>query len=74
LPTIVADYAKKYEWINCEFIDKNLIEVHFRPNLDFEGDITNFIPVWHGESIIPPAGYRYKDYPDIHGRIGAFVK
>jgi len=74
LPAIVADYAGKYQWINCEFIGGNLIEVHFRPNLDFEGNITHFIPVWKNESITPPKGYTYRDYPDIHGRIGAFVK
>jgi hypothetical protein len=74
LPDIVADFSKKYQWINCEFIDGNLIEVHFRPNLDFEGGITHFIPVWEGESTAPPEGYSYREYPDVHGRIGAFVK
>jgi len=30
--------------------------------------------VWEGESTVPPKGYSYKHYPDIHGRIGAFIK
>lgn len=74
LPKILEDYAGKYEWINCEFIDGNLIEVHFRSNPDFKGGITHFIPVWEGQNICPPAKYRYIEYPDIHGRIGAYVR
>lgn len=60
--------------INCEFIGDKLIEVHFRANQDFDEDINEFIPVWEGQNTDPPAGYRYIHYPDIHGRIGAFVK
>ena len=60
--------------INCEFIGGNLIEVHFRGNPDFEDDISEFIPVWQGQNISPPQGYRYIQYPDMHGRIGAYVK
>lgn len=60
--------------INCEFIGGKLIEVHFRSNPDFDKDIQEFIPVWEGQNTTPPVGYRYIDYPDIHGRIGAFVK
>jgi len=61
-------------WINCEFIGGKLIEVHFRHNMDFEGDIEEFIPVWEGQNIIPPQGYTYREYPEVHGRIGAFVR
>lgn len=74
LPECVRDFGKKYEWMNCEFIGGKLIEVHFRHNEDFEGNITHFIPVWEGEDTEPPDGYTYKKYPDLHGRIGAFVK
>lgn len=73
-PEIIKPLMEKYEWINCEFIGDKLIEVHFRHNEDFEGNIDHFIPVWKGESTTPPEGYTYKDYPDVHGRIGAFVK
>jgi hypothetical protein len=73
LPQIVKSFAKKYEWINCEFIGGNLIEVHLRKNEDFDDDISHFIPVWQ-KNIPIPAGYRYKDYPDVHGRIGALVR
>ena len=74
LPRILEPFSKKYEWINCEYIGGKLIEVHFRHNEDFEGGITHFIPVWEGESTEPPDGYTYRSYPDVHGRIGAFIK
>lgn len=74
LPPILETFVNKYEWINCEYINGNLIEVHFRHNEDFEGNISHFIPVWEGETIYPPKGYTYKVYPDVHGRIGAYVK
>ena len=73
-PDILDEFVDQYEWINCEFIGKRLIEVHFRHNEDFNGGITHFIPVWAGENTTPPAGYTYKEYPDVHGRIGAFIK
>ena len=66
--------ADKYKYMNCEFIDGKLIEVHFRYNEDFEEDITEFIPVWIGEEINPPPGFRYIKYPDVHGRVGAYVR
>lgn len=74
LPDILKDYTEKYPYMNCEYVDGHLIEVHLRLNPDFDNDITHFIPVWEGQDTTPPDGYSYKDYPDIHGRIGAFVK
>jgi hypothetical protein len=75
LPKILEHISKRYEWINCEFIDGKLIEVHLRHNQDFEGDITYFIPVWsHERAKHIPLGYTYREYPDLHGRVGAFVK
>jgi len=73
-PDILQDLGSKYQWINCEFIGGNLIEVHLRRNEDFNGGIEHFIPVWEGQQINPPEGYIYKEYPDVHGRIGAYVK
>lgn len=73
-PTILMELLKSYEWVNCEFIGDNLIEVHLRRNEDFTGNISHFIPVWEGQDTTPPNGYQYRDYPDIHGRIGAFIK
>lgn len=74
LPKILNTFADRYIYMNCEFIGGKLIEVHFRYNEDFEEDITEFIPVWAGEEINPPSGFRYIDYPDVHGRVGAYVK
>lgn len=74
LPEIIKDFGKQHQWINCEFIGGKLIEVHFRHNEDFEDGIHHFIPVWEGENTEPPDGYTYRQYPDLHGRIGAFVK
>lgn len=73
-PAILNDLFPKYKWINCEFIDGNLIEVHLRHNPDFENNIEHFIPVWEGEPTTPPEGFRYINYPEVHGRIGAFIK
>ena len=72
LPSILTQFNEEY--LNCEYIDGNLIEVHFRRNEDFDYATEEFIPVWEGENTTPPEGYRYIQYPDVHGRIGAFVK
>lgn len=72
LPSILHSINEPY--INCEFIGGKLIEVHFRRNEDFDYASEEFIPVWEGENTTPPAGYRYIQYPDVHGRIGAFVR
>ena len=60
--------------MNCEYIGGKLIEVHLRHNPDFVDGISEFIPVWEGQDTNPPKGYQYRDYPDVHGRIGAFIK
>ena len=73
-PKMLKDLVHDYPWMNCEFIGDKLIEIHLRSNGDFIGNINHFVPVWEGESIEPPKGYSYREYPDVHGRIGAFVK
>ena len=55
-------------------LEDKLIEIHFRRNEDFDGVNEEFIPVWEGQDISPPDGYTYREYPDVHGRIGAFIK
>jgi hypothetical protein len=74
LPDILKDHADTYKWINCEFIGGKLIEAHLRYNPDFRFHNNEFIPVWEEQSTDPPEGYSYIDYPDIHGRIGGFIK
>lgn len=72
-PNILAQFIDM-PTINCEFIDGKLIEVHLRHNEDFDNNIIEFIPVWEGQDTTAPDGYKYIDYPEVHGRIGAFVK
>lgn len=76
LPDILDEIPFKYPWVNCEFIDGHLIEVHLRMNPDFNhiDNQQEYIPVWKGQPVTPPAGYSYVADPDLHGRIGAFVK
>jgi hypothetical protein len=74
LPKTLNSLADKYTYMNCEYIGNKLIEVHLRHNGDFENDISEFIPVWEDQKIDPPSGFKYIEYPDIHGRIGAYVK
>ena len=45
-PDVLNSLKGNYEWINCEFIGNNLIEVHFRRNPDFRYGNTVAIPVW----------------------------
>ena len=71
-PNILKDLTD-IELINCEYIGDKLIEVHLRHNEDFSDNITEFIPVWKGQDTTLK-GYTYRDYPDVHGRIGAFIK
>ena len=73
LASELKQFAYK-EWLNVEYIGDKVIEVHFRYNEDFDYAGEEFIPVWEGQSKEPPDGYHYVDYPDVHGRIGAFVK
>jgi hypothetical protein len=48
-PKILIELKGNYEWINCEFIDGKLIEVHFRQNPDFRYNNSVAIPVWNDE-------------------------
>lgn len=70
-PSILKDLP--YPNINCEFIGDKLIEVHLRLNPDFQNGITEAVPVWEGESTLPPDGYAYKESPDFL-RQGFFVR
>lgn len=50
-PEILSNLHGNYDWINCEFIDGHLIEVHFRRNPDFRYNNSVAIPVWDDEKI-----------------------
>ena len=45
-PDILKNLKGNYEYINCEFINGKLIEVHFRQNPDFRYNNSVAIPVW----------------------------
>jgi hypothetical protein len=49
-PPILNNLVGNYDYINCEFIKNNLIEVHFRQNSDFRYGNTVAIPVWDENS------------------------
>ena len=74
LPDILKPIAKKYQFMNCEYIGGKLIEVHLRKNPDFDFDNVEFIPVWEGQDTTPPEGYRSVECPEYNQRIGAFVR
>ena len=45
-PEILQTLKGNYDYINCEFIGNNLIEVHFRQNPDFRYNNSVAVPVW----------------------------
>jgi hypothetical protein len=50
-PVVLSNIKGNYDWINCEFIDNKLIEVHFRRNPDFRYGNSIAIPVWKEEKV-----------------------
>ena len=48
-PSILSNLVGDYEWINCEFVENHLIEVHFRRNPDFRYGNSIAAPVWKGD-------------------------
>jgi len=75
LPQMLVRMCLRYKYINCEFIDDKLVEVHLRGNPDFVYGNTQVIPVWRGESLEPPPGFRLilDDVGDEDERVGIFV-
>lgn len=72
-PEILKNLSGKYEYINCEFIDNNLIEVHFRRNPDFRYNNSISIPVWNDEDITKIEDYTFIEDKD-YNRSGFFIK
>ena len=75
----VLDEFISWPIVNIEFIGSKIIEVHFRENPDFAYDNSEFIPVWEEPSLSEhleqqQKEYQYVECPDVHGRIGAFIK
>jgi hypothetical protein len=63
-PSILNKLVGDYDWINCEFIDEKLIEVHFRRNADFRYGNSIAIPVWSDEDNIIDSKYKYVNDSD----------
>lgn len=61
-PNILDRLKGSYEYINCEFIGENLIEVHFRRNSDFRHGNSVAIPIWNEE--INMSKYKYIEDED----------
>lgn len=72
-PDVLKNLNKKYEWINCEFIGGNLIEVQFRRNPNFRYENTVAIPVW--EDKLEETFEEYRFIEDLsYERKGFWVK
>jgi hypothetical protein len=63
-PEILNELVGNYEWINCEFIDNLLIEVHFRRNPDFRYGNNVAIPIWKDENVDILSKYKYIEDED----------
>lgn len=72
-PNVLKNLVRNYEWINCEFINGNLIEVQFRRNPDFRYENSVAIPVWDEKSKENYHGYRFIEDRD-YKRVGFWVK
>lgn len=56
--------GKVFPFVNCEFIDGKLIEVHLRFNPDWKYGADIIFPVWEGEDETPPEGMKFVPDPD----------
>jgi hypothetical protein len=72
-PPILSDLTGNYDWINCEFIDGNLIEVHIRQNPDFRYGNDIAIPVWDDKNQKNYEKLRYIKDSD-YKRKGFYIK
>lgn len=72
-PNVLKNLNKNYEWINCEFIGGNIIEVQFRRNPNFRYGNSVAIPVWEEKIKKNYEGYRFIEDPSYE-RKGFWVK
>jgi hypothetical protein len=72
-PSILNKIKGNYEYINCEFIDGNLIEVHFRQNPDFRYGNSEAIPVWEEDDKKLKKNYKFIQDAD-YLRKGFYIK
>jgi hypothetical protein len=67
-PTILSELVSDYEWINCEFIENNLIEIHFRRNPDFRYQNKIAIPIWNDNIANIDEKYKFIEDSDYKRR------
>tara|TARA_R110000772_G_scaffold148811_2_gene259399 strand:- start:14459 stop:15070 length:612 start_codon:yes stop_codon:yes gene_type:complete len=75
-PHILKKLCGKYKYINCEYINGKLIEVHFRKNVDWElmPKAKEIVPIFKGDIIIPPSDeYEFIKSKDFK-RLGFYWK
>jgi hypothetical protein len=72
-PHILSQLTGNYEWINCEFINNHLIEVHFRQNPDFRYGNSIAIPVWYDDDPNKSENLSYIEDSDYYRR-GFYIK
>ena len=72
-PSVLLKLKGNYEWINCEFINNKLIEVHFRQNPDFRYNNTIAIPVWNDKKPEDVKDYTFIEDKDYY-RSGFYIK
>jgi hypothetical protein len=71
-PNILNKLKGNYDYINCEFIGNNLIEVHFRQNPDFRYGNSIAVPVWKGDRPKKIKNYNFVNDEDYLRR-GFFI-
>jgi hypothetical protein len=68
LPRFLDDLSLEYPLINVEYIGNIPIEVHLRGNPDFKDGQSVLVPVWEGDSTVPPKGFTFVSSPEVVGK------
>ena len=73
-PLVLQDLGQIAEWVNVEYVDNHIIEIHLRYNDDFSNHAGNIIyPVWRDRPFPQPPGTRWYNSPG-GDRVGFWVK
>jgi hypothetical protein len=73
-PTVLEDLWKLTPWVNVEYVDDKIIEVHLRWNDDFSNHSGSVIyPVWKDNPMPQPDNTKWYDSPG-EDRLGFWVE
>ena len=73
-PKVLGDLCTLTPWVNVEYVDGKIIEVHLRWNDDFSNHNSDTIyPVWKDELLLQPADTKWYNSPG-GDRLGFWVK